>query len=278
MRRRGLCAWTAWGSLWLVLVLGGCMAQQTATTPPTSTPAPQAGERSTTTLPVLRVGMAPNYPPIIFKEQGHFMGLEADLARGLSKELGRRIELVELAWKALIPSLEAGQIDVIMSGMSITEARERRVRFVAPYLRVGQMAIFRKADRLLFGSPSLLALTRRRVGFVAGTTGAAYVQEHLPQAQHVPLASTEEGLHALRTGTIDVFIHDAVTAWRVGSNESNNILTSSYSPLTEEYLAWAVRKTDDALYSALTSVLERWKRSGHLQELFNKWLKFQARS
>jgi polar amino acid transport system substrate-binding protein len=150
------------------------------------------------------------------------------------------------------------------------------VRFLESYLQVGQMSIIRKADRLQLGSPALLALASRRVGFVAGTTGAAYVQEHLPQAEPVPLSSTDEGLHALRTGTIDAFIHDAVTAWRVGEQESSDTLTASFSPLTEEHLAWAVRKTDEELHRDLNGVLQRWKRSGYLREMFAKWLSFRA--
>jgi polar amino acid transport system substrate-binding protein len=222
------------------------------------------------------VGLAPHYPPLVFKQQGHVTGLEVECARGFEGELGRRVELVELAWEALIPALESGQIDVIMSGMSITDARARRVWFVSPYLRVGQMAIFRKADQLQLSSPTLLTLTRRRVGFVAGTTGAAYVQGHLPQAQSVPLGSTDAGLQALRAGEIDVFVHDAVTAWRIGDNEVNETLTSSFAPLTEEYLAWAVRPTDAALHRDLEAVMERWRHTGRWQELFQKWLKFRV--
>jgi len=253
------------------LVLGSCVAQDVKTEPP-STPVPQP----VTSQPALRVGIAPNYPPIAFKQQGRLAGLEVDCALGLEAELGRRVELVELDWEALIPALESGKIDVIMSGMSITEARARRVRFVSYYLRVGQMAMFRKADQLQLSSPTLLTMTHSRVGFVAGTTGAAYVQGNLPQAQYVPLRSTDEGLQALRAGEIDVFVHDAVTAWRVGDNAANDTLTSSFVPLTEEYLAWAVRQTDEALHRDLEAVLARWKRSGRLQELFQKWLKFRV--
>ena len=56
------------------------------------------------------------------------------------------------------------------------------------------MAIFRKGYELRFSAPVLLALTQRRVGFAAGTTGAAYVQGHLLQAQYVPLEFADEGL------------------------------------------------------------------------------------
>jgi polar amino acid transport system substrate-binding protein len=267
--------WVTWLSISLALVLSSCGAYEGKTTPP-PTPVPQTPAPPRTSPSTLRVGIAPNYPPLAFKQQGHLAGLEVDFARGLEGELGRPVALVELAWDALIPALESGTIDVIMSGMSITEARAQRAWFVSHYLRVGQMAMFRKADNLLLSSPTLLTLTDKRVGFVDGTTGAAYVHAHLPKAQYVPLGSTDTGLQALRAGDIDVFVHDAVTAWYLADDEANAMLTSSFFPLTEEYLAWAVRRTDEALHRDLEAVLERWRRSGRLQELFNTWLRFRV--
>jgi ABC-type amino acid transport substrate-binding protein len=267
--------WVTWLSISFALVLSSCGAYEGKPAPPsppvTPTPAPPRPSPS-----ALRVGITPNYPPLAFTQQGHLTGLEADFARGLEAELGRPVALVELAWDALIPALESGTIDVIMSGMSITEERAQRVWFVSHYLRVGQMAMFRKADGLLLSSPTLLTMTDRRVGFVDGTTGAAYVHGHLPKAQYVPLGSTDAGLQALRAGEIDVFVHDAVTAWYLADDEANAMLTSSFSPLTEEYLAWAVRHTDEALHRDLEAALERWRRSGRLQKLFNTWLKFRV--
>jgi ABC-type amino acid transport substrate-binding protein len=178
----------------------------------------------------------------------------------------------------LIPSLEAGEIDVIMSGMSVTEARQRRVAFVEPYLRVGQMAIVRKADLIDLGSPELLYRTDRRVGFVAETTGEALVKSKIPKAQYVPFASADEGLQALRQGQIDAFVHDAVTAWRVGDHESQDTIEGLFSPLTEEYLAWAVRKDDATLLRELNAIVTQWRRSGRFREFFGKWLKFQVQS
>jgi ABC-type amino acid transport substrate-binding protein len=267
--------WVTWLSISLALVLSSCGAHEGKTAPP-STPVPQTPAPPSTSPSALRVGITPNYPPLAFKQQGHFAGLEVDFARGVEVELGRPVVLVELAWDALIPALESGTIDVIMSGMSITEARAQRVWFVSHYLRVGQMAMFRKADSLLLSSPTLLTMTEQRVGFVDGTTGAAYVRGHLPKAQYVPLGSTDAGLQALRAGEIDVFVHDAVTAWHLADDEANAMLTSSFFPLTEEYLAWAVRPTDETLHRDLVAVLERWRRSGRLQELFNTWLRFRV--
>jgi ABC-type amino acid transport substrate-binding protein len=267
--------WVTWLSISLALMLSSCGAHEGTTAPP-ATPVAQTPAPPSTSPSALHVGITPNYPPLAFKQQGHFAGLEVDFARGVEVELGRPVVLVELAWDALIPALESGTIDVIMSGMSITEARAQRAWFVSHYLRVGQMAMFRKADSLLLSSPTLLTMTEQRVGFVDGTTGAAYVHGHLPKARYVPLGSTDAGLQALRAGEIDVFVHDAVTAWHMADDEANAMLTSSFSPLTEEYLAWAVRHTDEALHRDLEAVLERWRRSGRLQELFNTWLRFRV--
>ena len=80
--------WVTWLSISLALVLSSCSAHEGQTTPP-STPAPQTPAPPRTSPSALRVEIAPNYPPLAFKQQGHFAGLEVDFARGVEVELGR---------------------------------------------------------------------------------------------------------------------------------------------------------------------------------------------
>src|SRR5262245_49433292 len=105
-----LYAWLALVSVGLALVLSSCVAQDGMTARP-ATPVPSTTAQPVTLQPALRVGTAPHYPPISFKQQDHFTGLEVDCARGVADELGRRMEVVELDWEALIPALESGKID-----------------------------------------------------------------------------------------------------------------------------------------------------------------------
>ena len=111
MGRRRVYAWAIWINLCLALVLGGCVSQERPQTPsaPTPAPAPQTDERPAAPQPPLRVGLTPNYPPVIFKAEGHLTGLEVDLAHGLNEELGRPIELVELYFPVLFDSYEYRQ-------------------------------------------------------------------------------------------------------------------------------------------------------------------------
>ena len=69
----------------------------------------------------LRIGLSPDAPPMVFLQNGELAGIEITLGQMLSKSLKREPQWVQLKWPDLIPALEANQIDIIMSGMSITE-------------------------------------------------------------------------------------------------------------------------------------------------------------
>jgi ABC-type amino acid transport substrate-binding protein len=101
-----------------VVTITGCTQ---AARPPAPPPAPAAPTE-------IRVGIAPIYPPLAFKEGGQIKGVEVDFTRQLWLDLGVKFVLVELPWDDLIPALRAGRIDVIMSGMSVTPDPPRRLQ------------------------------------------------------------------------------------------------------------------------------------------------------
>ena len=222
----------------------------------------------------LRVGTAPNYPPLAFKENGQLRGVELELAQRLAQELNTKVSVIETRWEDLIPALEKGEIDVIMSGMSITEDRSQRVRFTVPYLNIGQMALIRKADYERLRERSAMDQPTSRIGFVAGTTGEGFAREQLQRATLVPLLSTDDGIAALRSNRIDFFIQDAPAIWRITGNLQAQYpdLMGRYRLLTAEYLAWAVRKNDDALLEKLNAVLLRWEQNGKLDTTLDHWI------
>ena len=217
----------------------------------------------------LLVGVSPNYPPIIFKEAGRITGLEADMAREIGRELNKEVEFIELDWDELIPALIDGRVDVTMSGMSVTNERFREIRFLPHYMKIGQMALIRESDLGYFAQPTALYRTTARAGFESGTTGETFVREKMPRAVPVSLSNPDEGYEALLSGRIDVFIHDGPTIWRVAEEKRDQGLMGLYRPLTEEYLAWAVRRGDHSLYHALSSILAKWKEGGYLQMLID---------
>jgi ABC-type amino acid transport substrate-binding protein len=82
-------------------------------------------------------------------------------------------------------------------------------------------------------------------------------------------------VQALREKRIDYLVHDAPTIWRIvgGFLSTETELTGLYRPLTEEYLAWAVRKDDAALADQLNAALAKWRADGQLDLVLDSWIR-----
>jgi polar amino acid transport system substrate-binding protein len=250
----------------LALALAGCQEYYRANPAPAELP-PNA----------LRVGVTSTYPPIIFRQGGQIAGVEADLARLLGTRLNRPVYFIEVSWDQQIDALMAGRTDIIMSGMSVTEARQVRITFTEPYLEAGLVAAVRREDASQYGSRDALLQTSGTVGAIERTTGDVFVQQNFPNARRITLSLASDGALALRRRTIDVFVHDGPSiAWLVSANEAD--LTGIWQPLNKENLAWGIRRDDSQLLTQVNEALGAWKRDGTLTDVLVRWLPYLKRS
>lgn len=223
------------------------------------------------TKPLL-VGVNPFYKPMVFKEEGKLTGIEPATALEVGKLLSRDIQFVELDWEALIPALQQGDIDVIMSGMSITKERQETISFSRPYLEIGQMAIIRINNAGSLSYPGALYKEGRKVGVEPDTTGEAYAQEFLTTATIKPYNTPQQAFAGLRSGDIDYYIHDAPTSWKLAQSQENSDLLPLYRQLSTESLAWAVKKGNNALLNDLNQALATLTNNGTINLLQNRWI------
>lgn len=230
-----------------------------------------AAEPGAGTAQVLKVGVAPQSPPMIFKEGKNLAGVEVDCAQALGKALGRQIQFVELPWEELINSLVEGKIDIIMSSMSITRARESRVAFCDPYLRIGQMALVRAEEQYRF---ALLegALAKRTIGIKKGTTADLLVQQEFPRAKRKYYKSGDEGARALIKKQIDLFITDStVVSYLAGMYETKSLVKAPMV-FSDEVLAWAVRRSDEPLRDSVNAYLKKARENGEVSKILQRWI------
>lgn len=222
---------------------------------------------------VITVGMATNYAPLAYQKEGDLVGAEVDFAQALGEQLDASIKIKTYAWDELLSALNADEIDVVMSGVSITEKRETMVRFTDPYMDIGQMAVIRAEDAAYLASVDKLKSGHFRIGYSLNTTGEAYVKSALGGAKHKGYATNQEGVEALINKEIDYFIHDAPTVWQLTSSfPTDERLLGLYTPLTREYLAWAVHKDNAALQKELNEVVKEWSENGFISRTLNKWI------
>lgn len=200
------------------------------------------------------------------------MGIEADLAALMANSLGRRLKFERYAFSELLPALERGEIDVVMSGMSITPEREERARFTESYMEVGQLTLIRSADIARFGRIQTLRRAGARIGYERGTSGEEFVARRLTRASSFGFDDVESGIRSLRAGRIDYFVHDAPTVWRMAGDPSQRDLHGLYKPLTREHIAWAVHRNDSQLLTRLNATLAHWQREGMIEPIVDRWI------
>jgi len=222
---------------------------------------------------VINVGMATNYAPLAFEKDGTPQGVEVDFAKALEDELGATVNIKVYAWEMLLEALEAGEIDVVMSGVSVTEKRKGLMLFSEPYMKVGQMAVIRTEDAGFLASAEQLKSGKFRVGYSQHTTGAHYVKNELKGAESKAYPTSKEGVEGLINKEIDYFVHDAPTVWQLTSSyPTDERLFGMYTPLTKEYLAWAVKSGNTELQEELNEVIKEWQESGFISRTVNKWI------
>jgi len=245
--------------IWLATLLGSSLCL-----------APAVAQESASATSALRVGVSPVFPPMVFKQNGDLAGVEVDLARALGETLGRKVTFVELPWEDQIEALTAGRIDIIMSSMSITMARRFVIDFTRPYLLVGQMTLVRREDQgqYTLGFPIRPPGT---VGVLKATTGEFLVQREFPKASRKVFTSGTEAAQALKKKKIDLFISDSTLIWYLAGMNAAEGLSAVPIPLSEEQLAWGIRKGDDKLLAAANEFIQKSSQDGSLKRILQRW-------
>ncbi|MFH1478831.1 MAG: transporter substrate-binding domain-containing protein [Candidatus Omnitrophota bacterium] len=223
---------------------------------------------------VLRIGITPNYPPIVFKYDGDYAGLDIELAKMLAKELDLEFVFVELPWDSQIQSLIDKKIDIIMSGMSIVDSRKLKIGFTEPYLRTWQMALIRNNDLDKYNDMESIRSIEIKIGVEKGTTGEDMAAREFPLASIMPYIDKEQAMDDLIKGDIDIYIHDALEIWWLFGEYEEKGLRPSAAIFDEEYLGWGVRKEDKELLESINNILRSWKESKRLDARIKFWVPY----
>ena len=246
----------------LGVTIGACAASQP---PPPRAPAKPAA-------PELRVGVTLDSPPFAMQQGTQMAGIEVDFAMKIASAMRRPLRVVALTWNELIPALVDGQIDIIMSGMTITRLRSVRIAFTEPYMDSGMSALIRAGLAESYPTPASVMTSSLRIGVTKGTTAETYVRENYRSGQIFPYLSNSDAVADLVPGRVDAFISDApIVAWFASEHEGQ--LVPRIRPfLTNEPIGWGFRPQDEALRTNVNQLLAGWKADGTVTALIKRWL------
>ena len=132
------------------------------------------------------------------------------------------------------------------------------------------MALIRREDQhnYLLGFPSKLPGS---VGVLKATTGEFLVQRDFPKASRKSYRSAEEAVQALKRKKIDLFISDSTLVCYQAGLHSAEGLSAVPIALSEEQLAWAVRKGNEQLLASANAFIQKAAQDGTLNQVFRRW-------
>ena len=252
--------------VFLLLVAAGCVSAPKGPAPQPATITPQE------VRPYYIIGVDGDFPPFTSKDAGgNFSGLDVDAARWIAEREGFQVQFVAVPWDNVVPALEAGTIDIIWSGLTITEERQAKVNFSVPYYTVNKSVAIRAGSPVTMQD---LYNGRLRIGTQAGSTEADWVIKNLIQTGKMPASNLSQYpditilTNNLENGTVDASLIQTPSQQRAVTGRPLVIIGTTPS---QDMYAVAMRKTDPKLSAIMDDGLLQLMGDPYWQQLKQKY-------
>lgn len=220
---------------------------------------------------VYQVGIDTTYPPFEYEEDGEYKGIDVDLIRAIAENQGFEIELNPMDFGGIIPAVQAGQLDIAIAGMSITDERKEVVDFSDPYFEAGLTLVTAASNNEI---TSLEDLEGKRVVVKTGTTGAQFAEDNKDEYgfEITTLEDSPSMFQEVSNGNADVLIEDyPVIAYAIA--QSSLDLQIVGERLNGDNYGIAVLKGENAdLLEKINAGLQELRDSGEYDEIISTYI------
>lgn len=218
-------------------------------------------------------GIDPNYPPFAYidEKSGQPAGFDVDSLNWIAKKKGFTIEHKPMAWDGIIPALLAKQIDMIGSGMSITDKRRQQVDFSNPYWQVSRVFLVKKDSTL---TPADILSQKIKLGCQRGTSEAEAIKtEQKEKGYPFELRAYDScplAVEDLLNGRIDAAIMDSLPA-NDAISKGRAVKIAGTHGIPDDF-GVAIRKGDTELRNLLNDGYKLLMADPYWKELQKKYL------
>ena len=221
----------------------------------------------------LVVATSPDYPPFEFmvSENGKskIVGADIDLAQKIADKLGVELELKAMDFDALVPALQAGKVDMVITGMTPNEKRKKAVDFSDIYFKGENAVIVNAKDAGKFTSED--QLKKAKLGVQKGSIQETYVKDNLKVTNYKALVAVPDLIADMKNGNIDAVVLNSKVAG-INVTKYDGIKVVENLKLTsggdEEAMAVAIKKGDNADLIKLTNeVIKGLQDSGEYDKI-----------
>jgi len=220
----------------------------------------------------LIVGMELQYAPFeSANDKGQPIGLDVELARLAAKDLGVELEIKDMEWTGLIPALQTGKIDLIISGITGTLERAKTITFSSPYFVTGLCALTSVKRAPDVTDVSQLDDAKRIIAVKTGTTADLLSAQRFPKATVNRYKDESACVQEVVNGRADAFLYDQLSIAK-HAKEYPGVTKALLKPFTYEPFCIAMTKGDFDLWNWFEMFIARHKADGTLDELRERFV------
>ena len=225
----------------------------------------------------LIVGTAGSMPPLnMTTKSGKVIGLEPDIASIMAGAMGVKLKLATMPFAELLSALERGDVDMVMSSMTMTPKRNMEVAFVGPYFISGKSILTKTNTIEAAANTEDINTPDTSLTALKGSTSQVFVEKLLPKTQLVLARDYDAAVAMVVDGKVDAMVADYPICVISVLRYPEEGLASLVKPLTIEPIGVALPGNDPLLLNWVQNFLGMLEKSGELEALREKW--FEAGS
>ncbi|HVR54173.1 MAG TPA: transporter substrate-binding domain-containing protein [Pseudorhodoferax sp.] len=223
------------------------------------------------------IGMEVAYRPFEYFQNGETVGFDVDILKSMAEALGVKLKTVDTAWAGILPALLERKFDAVLSGMTITADRQKKVNFTQP-VAIGSVVFLVRSndDKIKRAEDVSGRVVATQLGSIGDRVAKQY-EAKLVAAGKKGFSSFKlydafpEAYLELSNGRIDAVSGALPVLQAVVSERPGRFRIVDGIQDVEAYLGMAIRKEDQALLQFANAHITELKRSGKLEQLQIKW-------
>lgn len=220
----------------------------------------------------LTVYTSPDFPPYEFIPGTETAGVDIEIAKAIAEKLGVELDIQSAEFDGIVTSIASGKGDIALSGITITEDRQKQVDFSDSYIESVQYLILPEDSDIT----CMEDLAGKKIGAAGGYTGFYVIDDEISEGVLKDTGATLSDYNNatdasldLINGRIDAVIMDELVAQSIADKNSGlKAIKLVYEDGTyiQEYFGIAVKKGNEDLLETINEVISELKASGKIDE------------
>ena len=220
----------------------------------------------------LVLGTSANMPPMTGKDgNGKVVGFDIHLARFMADGMGVELKIKTMPFNKLLSALEKGEVDVVISNMTMNPKRNMRVAFVGPYMTSGKCVLTKKEGLAKAKAAENLNSPDVRLAALKGSTSADFVKALLPDATVTLVDEYDDAVSLINEDKIGGLMTDYPICLSMIQRNPDAGFVSLFSLLSYEPIGIALPAGDSLYINWTENFLGRLAGMKAMKQLQDRW-------